>query len=136
VVQQEFIVSLKATWFRDKLKKKAKQGFQGFPVATIAYYGPDDKRASKVAVGVTLQEGSEPVAFERWYNETADIRSDAEVNEGIVQLLKHHGVKSVVSPDVILGCPHEEGIDYPDGETCPTCAFWANRDRFTGKILP
>ena len=40
-------MSLKATWFRDKLKKKAKQGFQGFPVASIAYYGPDDKHARR-----------------------------------------------------------------------------------------
>jgi hypothetical protein len=49
-------VSLKATWHRDKLKKKAKQGFRGYPVATITYYGPDDKRASKVSVGIILEE--------------------------------------------------------------------------------
>ena len=30
-------MSFKATWFRDKLRKKAKQGFQGFPVATVTY---------------------------------------------------------------------------------------------------
>ena len=35
-------MSLKATWFRDRLRKKVKHGFQGFPVATITYYGPDD----------------------------------------------------------------------------------------------
>ncbi len=35
----------------------------------------------------------------------------------------------------IIGCPHEEGIDYPDGEVCPQCPFWARRDRFTGELL-
>jgi hypothetical protein len=52
-------MSLKATWFRDKLNKKAKRGFQGYPVATITYYGPDDRRASKVSVGIIREEGGE-----------------------------------------------------------------------------
>ena len=128
-------MSLKATWFRDKLRKKAKQGFQGFPLATITYYGPDDKVASKVSVGIILQEGGDVAALERWFNDVTDIRLDARVNESIVSFLRQHGVKSVVSPDRILGCPHEEGTDYPDGEKCPRCAFWANRDRFTGEII-
>jgi hypothetical protein len=128
-------VSLKATWHRDKLKKKAKQGFRGYPVATITYYGPDDKRASKVSVGIILEEEGEVSALERWFNEVSDIRFDAEVNEGIVRYIQLHGAKSVVSPDRILGCPHEEGTDYPDGQKCPKCSFWATRDRFTGEII-
>jgi hypothetical protein len=32
--------------------------------------------------------------------------------------------------DQIIGCPHEEGIDY-EGATCPACPFWAGRDRWT-----
>jgi hypothetical protein len=31
--------------------------------------------------------------------------------------------------------PHEEGIDYPEGKTCPQCPFWASRDRWTGESL-
>ena len=27
------------------------------------------------------------------------------------------------------GCQHEEGIDYPEGELCPDCPFWAGRER-------
>ena len=128
-------MSLKATWFRDRLRKKAKLGFQGYPVATVTYYGPDDKHASKVSVGIILAEGGEVTALERWFNETSDMRMDAEVNEGIVGFLRQHGVKSVVAPDRILGCPHEEGTDYPDGEKCPKCSFWATRDRFTGEVI-
>jgi len=128
-------VSLKATWFRDKLRKKAKRGFQGYPVATVTYYGPDDKRASKVSVGILLEEGGEIAFLERWFNETNDIRFDPEVNEGVIRFLKQYDAKTVVSPDRILGCPHEEGIDYPDGAKCPKCSFWAIRDRFTGEVI-
>jgi len=44
------------------------------------------------------------------------------------------GAKSVVMTDRIIGCPHEEGIDY-EGSTCPDCPFWVGRDRWTGKRL-
>jgi hypothetical protein len=30
------------------------------------------------------------------------------------------------------GCPHEEGVDYPEGEACPDCPFWAGRSRPIG----
>lgn len=122
-------------WFRDRLRKKAKQGFRGYPIATIACYGPDDKRASKVSVGIILAEGGEAAALKRWFNEISDIRMDAKVNEEVVGFIRQHGAKSVVAPDRILGCPHEEGTDYPDGEKCPQCPFWASRDRFTGEVI-
>ena len=128
-------MSFKRTWFRDRLKKKAKRGFQGYPVATITYYGPDDRQASKVAVGIILEEGGAVAFLERWSNETQDIRLDPEANEEIVRFISKHGAKSVVMPDRILGCPHEEGKDYPEGEKCPKCSYWAIRDRFTGEII-
>jgi hypothetical protein len=31
----------------------------------------------------------------------------------------------------IFGCPHEEGIDYPEGEKCPYCPYWATHDRYS-----
>ena len=129
------MTSLKATWFRDRLKKKAKQGFRGYPVAAVTYYGPNDSLASKVAVGVIQVEGGEVEPLERWFSEVKDVRLDPEINEAIVHFLQKNGVKSVVAPDRILGCPHEEGVDYPDGEKCPKCTFWANRDRITGEVL-
>ena len=96
-------MSLKVTWFRDKLNKKAKRGFQGYPVATITYYGPDDQQASKVSVGIILEEGGEVAFLERWFNERQDIRKDPEANEQIVRFIGQHGAKSVIMPDRILG---------------------------------
>jgi len=36
-------------------------------VATVAFYGADDKVAKKVAVGIILAEGKEPAFLERWF---------------------------------------------------------------------
>jgi len=116
------------------LRKKADHGFSGYPVATVAYYGPDDKIATKVAVGIVAGDDQDPIAMERWFSDSADIRHDHEVNEKIMRFIREQGTKSVVFADRIMGCPHEEGIDYPEGEKCPSCPFWANRDRFSGEI--
>jgi len=44
--------------------------------------------------------------------------------------LKEHEVRSLIMVEKIFGCPHEEGIDYPEGEACPHCPFWKGRDRY------
>lgn len=128
-------MSFKAQWYRDKLAKKRKKGFRGYPVATVAFYGPDDQRATKVSVGIVPSEGAEADPLERWFSETTDARIDPEITEAIVRFIDQQGAKSVVTVDRIIGCPHEEGIDYPEGEKCPQCPFWANRDRWTGEVV-
>jgi hypothetical protein len=115
-----------------RLKAKAKRGFRGYPLATVALYGPDDKCATKVAVGIIMGEREEPEHLERWFSEEQDIRKDRGVAEQIFDFVRGHGAKTVVMTDRIIGCPHEEEIDYPAGEACPFCPFWANRDRWTG----
>ena len=118
-----------------RLKKLLNKGFRGYPVATIAYYGPDDKTATKVAVGIVPNENAEPSILNRWFNEDIDIRKDRTTNEEIIAFIKENVAKSVVMADRIIGCPHEEGVDYPEGSKCPKCPFWANRDRFTGETI-
>jgi len=115
------------------LKKKARRGFRGYPVATVAYYGPDDQRASKVAVGIATEENGDTM-MKRLFTE-GDARTDPVITAEILRLITTHGVKSVALTDGIIGCPHEEGVDYPEGQVCPQCPFWAYRERFTGKIL-
>jgi len=113
------------------LRKRAARGFRGLPMATVAFYGPDNMRASKVAVGIVDRVDGEPIALERWFSKDGDVRQDAQIGKEIEDLLKLYGVKSVGLTDTIIGCPHQEGKDYPEGEVCPQCPFWANRDRFT-----
>jgi hypothetical protein len=119
---------------RKWLEKKAKRGVGSYPVGTIAFYGPDNRRATKVAVGIILAPQSEPAELRRWIAETGDLRTDETVIAEIVTFLREHEVRSVAMPRGILGCPHEEGIDYPDGGTCPDCPYWAGRDRWTGEL--
>jgi len=128
-------MSLKAQWYRDKLAKKRAKGFRGYPVATVAFYGPDDKRATKVAVGIIESEGLHADVLERWFSENTDVRTDPEITVAIVRFIEKHGAKSVVAADRIVGCPHEEGIDYPKGEWCPQCPFWTARDRWSGEVV-
>ena len=120
--------------FGKALRKRARKGLRGYPVATIAFYGPDDSRASKVAVGIILKEGGGAEILQRWYSDTTDVRTDPQTNQEILNFIRTHEVASVALVDRIIGCPHEEGIDYPEGEKCPTCPFWATRDRWSGKI--
>ena len=113
------------------LEKKAQQGFRGYPIATIAFYGPNADFASKVAVAVFRTEGGDPKILERFFSQGSDVRFDESVGERVLSVIETHGVQSVVMTDSIIGCPHEEGIDYPEGTSCPQCPFWAGRDRFT-----
>ena len=117
------------------LRKKAKRGFRGYPVATVAFYGPDNKLATKIAVGIVPSEGAEPEVMKRWRSEGTDIKSDSDVGFEIIDFIERNGAKSVVMADRIIGCPHEEGIDYPEGQHCPECPFWAGRDRWTGESI-
>jgi hypothetical protein len=118
---------------QESLRKKARKGFHGYPVATIAFYGPDNVRASKVVLGVFLQEGGEPAVLERLFQKEDDVPQDPAIGQQMLDLLRQHSVRSVVITDGIIGCPHEEGIDYPEGKSCPQCPYWAGRDRFTGE---
>ena len=127
-------MAIKLNKVKNPLTKKAKKGFQGYPLATIAYYGPDNKKATKVAVGIILKEDEGAKIMEKWFSEK-DLRRDIKINNEIKNFILKQGVKSVVMAPKILGCPHEEGIDYPMGESCPECPFWKNRDRFTDEII-
>ena len=122
----------KALW---PLEKRARRGFRGYPVATVAFYGPNDQQATKVAVGIVRGESVEADPLERWFSEQSDVRSDPDIAGQIAAFIETHAVKSVVLVDRIIGCPHEEGVDYPVGTACPQCPFWASRDRWSGKLL-
>ena len=112
--------------------KSAKRGLRGYPVATVALYGPDDTRATKLTVGIVPAADAEATDLRRWFSEGADIRNDAGVTEEVLAFIDAAGARSIVMTDRIIGCPHEEGIDY-EGPNCPACPFWAARDRWTGK---
>jgi hypothetical protein len=59
------------------------------------------------------------------------VRHDPTIAADVASFVHQQRAKDTVTYDRIIGCPHEEGIDYPMGRACPHCLFWAGIDRFT-----
>lgn len=127
-------MSSNAEQIRKRLGRKTKRGFRGFPTGTVAFYGPDDSHASKVVATIVESEDREPEMLSKWFDDNVDVRHSDEIMVEVEAFLDKHQVVSVAMMDRIIGCPHEEGIDY-EGPTCPECPFWAYRDRWTGDVI-
>ena len=95
-----------------------------FPIGTVAYYGPDDKTTTKIVAGVIKEEGAEAI-IKRWV--ATDVMTNPKVKKEIERFFKKYGVTQVAMTDGNLGCPHEEGEDFPDGGDCPFCPWWKGK---------
>jgi hypothetical protein len=95
-----------------------------YPIGTVALYGPNDSITTKIVAGVINREGAEPV-LERWMG--TNIKDSPKVKRQMEKFFKDRGVNSVVATDRNIGCPHEEGEDFPQGEDCPFCPFWKGK---------
>src|SRR5258706_6437388 len=101
-------------------------------MATIAYYGPNLSESRKVALRIVQTDVAEVKDLRDWKVDNGHIRADPAIACEILEFMEKHGVLSVAMTDTIIGCPHQEGIDY-EGEWCPVCEFWHGRDRFSGQ---
>ena len=95
-----------------------------FPIGTVAMYGPDDKTTTKIAAGVILRDGAEPI-LKRWV--ATDVTTSPKVQQELKDFFLQHGVRQVAESQGNMGCPHEEGEDFPHGEDCPFCPFWQGK---------
>lgn len=118
---------------RKLLNKRVRKGNKGFPIATVAFYGKDNKTATKLVCATIPHQGAEPEIIKKWFSETDIRKSETTLNE-VLNFIDENNVQTVSMVEEILGCPHEEGIDYPEGESCPKCLYWKGRDRFTGEM--
>ncbi len=116
------------------INKKVRKGQKGYPVATVAFYGPTDKVASKLVCSIIKNEYAEPEPMKKWISEI-DLRKSEKILGEVLEFIDANKVKTVSMINSIIGCPHEEGIDYPEGESCPECKYWKGRDRFTHELL-
>jgi SEC-C motif-containing protein len=95
-----------------------------YPIGTVAMYGPDHKTTTKIAAGVILHDGAEAI-IKRWV--ATDVTTNPKVQQEMKDFFLQHGVKSVSMSEGNIGCPHEEGEDFPHGEDCPFCPFWKGK---------
>src|SRR5215831_6054433 len=74
---------------RSWLDTNSRPGFRGYPIATVAFYGPNDKLATKVVVSVIFTDNNDPDVLKRWFSEgEVDIRHDPAIGEEIVAFFK------------------------------------------------
>ena len=95
-----------------------------YPLGIISMYGPDDQVTTKVVASVMTTPESEPI-MERFVS--SNIAENPSITEKMMKFFESHGVVGVVSSGGNMGCPHEEGPDFPVGEDCPFCPFWKGK---------
>jgi hypothetical protein len=95
-----------------------------YPIGTVALYGPDDRTTTKIAAGVITSPTAEPIV-RRWV--ATDVTTSPKVQREMEEFFAGHGVRSVAVSEGNMGCPHEEGEDFPEGTDCPFCPFWAGK---------
>jgi len=57
----------------------------------------------------------------------SNVTEDPKVPMQIAEFLSSYQIKKTVFVEGNMGCPHEEGEDFPVGEDCPFCPFWAGK---------
>ena len=108
------------------LERRARKGFQGYPLGIIAFYGYNDQSADKAVIGIVKEAGGPPAHIKKWVSEKGDLRKDVSSIKELFRYIETHEVRSVALTPGIYYCPHEPGIDFPQGGTCPFCSFWSN----------
>ena len=63
-------------------------------------------------MGIGWSASEEPYALERWHSAQSDVRFDQAICGAALEFIAAHPVKSVAMSPGIIGCPHEEGLDY------------------------
>lgn len=78
---------------KKRIAKKAKMGFQGYPVIEIAYLGETKESASEVLVSFLLDETADRMQ-ERFQSET-DARENDVIQSAIVKMIERSEAKTV-----------------------------------------
>ena len=79
--------------FLKRLRKKARKGLRGWPIATVAFYGPNLSQATKITVGIVPSENAEVEELRDCKVDDGEIRTDPriarEILEGKSTTLRH-----------------------------------------------
>ena len=80
--------------FIKRLHKKVRKGLRGWPIATIAFYGPNLSQATKVTVGIVPSENAEVQELRNWKLDRGDVRTDSDIAREILEFMEKHRVLS------------------------------------------
>jgi hypothetical protein len=71
-------------------------GNQDYSIATLAFYGPDDKKASKAVIGIILSKDAE-AQLHKSFRESpdADLRYDIKLQNAWIEIIRREGVRSL-----------------------------------------
>ena len=94
--------------FLKRLRKKARKGLRGWPIATVAFYGPNLSQATKVTVGIVPSENADVKELRDWKVDRGDIRADPGIAREVLEFIAQHRVSSVAMTDAIIGGPHQK----------------------------
>ena len=89
--------------FLKRLRKRARKGLRGWPIATITFYGPNRSQATKVVVGIMPSENAEVKELRDWKADRGDVRADPAIAREILEYMENHRVPSVAMTDAIAG---------------------------------
>ena len=103
------------------LKRAKRRG--KYPIGVIALYVPDDRTTTKIVASVHL--GENDIVLERFVG--SNILHDPKTVERIHRFFAPHGIGKMTMTSGNFGCPHEEGEDFPRGQDCPFCPYWAGK---------
>ncbi len=96
-------------WIEKKYRSRP-----GYPMATVACYGPNDRFATKLVIAILQSEKDKEAAIlKRWFSEAIDVRLDLNIIQQAMDFLDEHPVKNVAIMERIIGCPHEERDRFP-----------------------
>ncbi|MHC4444086.1 MAG: hypothetical protein ACYTBZ_07565 [Planctomycetota bacterium] len=104
------------------------QAAKGPKLVTIAQYGPDDQTVTKVVAAVLREREKEARKLKRWVG--TDITQSPKFRQELLEFIHQVQPEKIVLTRGVIGCIHESGKDYPQGQACPFCPFWKNRDRW------
>ena len=114
------------------LIRQAEQGFKGFPIGTLAFYGADNHSASKAIAMVIGNEQGDVIDKQEYVLTNVDIRTEDLLISVINDWFAQYQVATIATSPDIVDCPHEAGIDYEAGTDCPHCPYWKGKPSLAG----
>jgi len=78
---------------KKRIAKRVKMGFQGYPMVSIAYFGPIDGQTDEVIVTFLLEEGGE--AQEERLHSKNEAQEDELIQSALVKIIERSGAKTV-----------------------------------------